>query len=428
MDKEKFNDSISQGIALMAAENYPAAKEEFSKAVEMDARSIDAYTHLGNACVNLGQYDEALVAFKNALLLDTTSGETLYSIGSIYLLKDEKLKAVEYYNKAESAGFKKAELYQILADVFFESNDTPQALRNITRAIAADPFDGNLRIFKVRIYLAEGKLDEAIETLDEMQKILPDAFEAYDLRAQILCGQEKYEEALKICELGCSRFPDDINLALSKLKVLVQMDREDDALQLVSDMKNNGKYALVLREAVTQESLAYIKKRDVQSAIKVLKEANDSLGGDQDILYLLLTACGRSEDYEQIIKVSEQLMGMNSRSFYNGTARYYHAFALEKLGRTEDAKKEYRQLISLLRRFTIEEPSFYEGYIYRLLSHTKLGEYDKALELAEYIENLYPDRADSHAFRYYIFKEQGDMEKAEIEKNEAVKINPKFKL
>lgn len=125
---------------------------------------------MGNACANLGQFDDALAAFKNALVVEGNSGEALYSIANIHLLKDERLKAVEYYNKAEEAGFKKAELYQILAGIFFDANDVAQALRNISRAIAAEPFDGELRLFKARIYLADNKYDEALDTLDEMQK------------------------------------------------------------------------------------------------------------------------------------------------------------------------------------------------------------------------------------------------------------------
>lgn len=105
-----------------------------------------------------------------------------------------------------------------------------------------------------------------------------------------------------------------------------------------------------------------------------------------------------------------------------------HAHSLDKMGKDAEAKAEYRKLTSLLRKATINNPSFYEGYIYRLLSHTRLGEFDKALELADYVENLYPDRADAHAFRYFIYKEQGDSAKAEESKNAALKINPDMSL
>lgn len=428
MDTEKYNDHISQGISLMGAENYAAAKKEFERAIQINIQSYEAYIHLGNACANLSLFDEAMSAFKNALIINPTSAEALYSIGNIHLLKNEKLKAVEYYNRAEEAGFERAELYQILAGIFFEANDSAQALRNITRAIALAPFDGELRLFKARIYLADKKYEQAIETLDEMQKVLPDAFEAYDLRSQIYCGIGRYTEALKICEHGCERFPDDPNLALSKLKVLVEMERDEDALKLITDMRTKGQYVAVMKGAAIQNSALLTRKHDIDGALTALKEGNDTLGGDADILYLILDIYAKTGNYEKVLEYSDELVKMNSGVFYTCTAQYFHAHALDQLGENSKAKEEYKKLTSLLRKATIETPSFYEGYIYRLLSHTRIGEFDKALELADYMQNLYPDRADSHTFRYFIYKEQGDMDKAEQERQAALKMNPNVKL
>lgn len=425
---EMIQDIISKGISLMAAQNYEAAKKEFESAIEVDVKSYDAYIHLGNACANLGQFDEALAAFKKALVVDENSGEALYSVGNIYLLKDERLKAVEFYNKADEAGFKKAELYQMLAIIFLEANDMPQAFRNINKAIALDPFNGELRLFKVRGYLADNKYDEALETLDDMQKVLPDAFEVYDLQAQIYSGLGKYDEALKVSEMGCQRFPDDANLSLTKLKVLVEMKKDVEAASLIENMKTNGQYNKVLKEAVIQESILFLRKQDTDSTLKILQSANTTLGGDSDIIYLILDIYGKTEDYTKILETAEVLIKMEPGEYYESTARYFHAHALDKLGKVEEAKAEYRKLTSLLRKATINNPAFYEGYIYRLLSHTHLGEYDKALELADYMENLYPERADSHAFRHFIYKEQGDSVKAEESKNAALKINPDMSL
>ena len=407
MDIERFNDHISQGIALMTEQKYEAAKKEFEAAISIDVKSYEAYIHLGNACANLGQFDDAQSAFKNALVVDANSGEALYSIANIYLLKEERLKAVEFYNKAEEAGFKRAELYQILAGIFFDANDIAQALRNITRAIAVEPFDGELRLFKARIYLADNKYDEALDTLDEMQKVLPDAFEAYDLRAQIYSGIGKYDEALK---------------------VLVEMSKDQEAADLIDKMKSCGQFDKVMKEAVIQESILFLRKQDTETTLSILQKANTALGGDADILYLIMDIYGKSENYEKTIEIADLLIGMNPGEFYESTARYFHAHSLDKLGKETEAKAEYRKLTSILRKATINNPSFYEGYIYRLLSHTRLGEFDKALELADYMENLYPDRADAHAFRHFIYKEQGDSAKAEESKNAALKINPGMSL
>ena len=53
MDIERFNDHISQGIALMTEQKYEAAKKEFEAAISIDVKSYEAYIHLGNACAIL---------------------------------------------------------------------------------------------------------------------------------------------------------------------------------------------------------------------------------------------------------------------------------------------------------------------------------------------------------------------------------------
>ncbi len=428
MDNELYDDHISQGVALMSAENYAAAKTEFEEAIQINMNSAEAYTHLGNACANLGQLDEALAAFKNALIVEPNTAETLFSLASIYLMKNDRLRAVEYYNKAEEAGFKRAELYQILATLFYEIHDSAQALRNITKAIAVAPFDGEARILKTRIYLADNRYDEALETLEDMQKVLPDAFEAYDLRAQIYTGLGKFDDARKVAEIGCARFPDDAVLALTKLKVLVSMQDDGTALDLLESMKKMPQYEAVVKEAVLQEAIVYLRKEDSTTALKILNDVNEKLGGDADVLYVLLDLYGKLDKHDKTSEVADKLIALNPNYFYLYTAKFFKAHSDEQIGKTDSAKAQYRKLTSELRKATINNPSFYEGYIYRLLCHTRIGEYDKALSLADYIENLHPDRADGHAYRHYIYKTMGDTVKAEAEKQLALKLNPGMNL
>lgn len=50
------------------------------------------------------------------------------------------------------------------------------------------------------------------------------------------------------------------------------------------------------------------------------------------------------------------------------------------------------------------------------------------MDLAEYIENLYPEKADAHAFRYFIFKEMGNSEEAKKERDLAKSMNPNLDI
>lgn len=105
MDTEMINDKVSQGIMLISAEKYDAAKLLREDIIAEAPRTMEAYIHLGNACANLGKYDEAIESFKKALLVDPNYVEAYFSIGSIYVLMNEKVKAIEFYNKAEENGF-----------------------------------------------------------------------------------------------------------------------------------------------------------------------------------------------------------------------------------------------------------------------------------------------------------------------------------
>lgn len=50
MDTEMINDKVSQGIMLISAEKYDAAKKVFEEIISEAPRTLEAYIHLGNAC------------------------------------------------------------------------------------------------------------------------------------------------------------------------------------------------------------------------------------------------------------------------------------------------------------------------------------------------------------------------------------------
>lgn len=193
-------------------------------------------------------------------------------------------------------------------------------------------------------------------------------------------------------------------------------------------MKNNGMFDKVVKEVSIQAAIIAMRKEDIKSATEILVNANERLNNDADLLYLLLDIYGKTENYGKILEVVPNFVEITANEFYLATGKFFQAYAKEKLGKSEEAKSEYRKLTRDLRKYTIQTPSFYEGYIYRLLCHAKIGEYEEAFKLADYIQDLYPDKADAHAFRYMIYKERGNVEEAEKEKKLVKMIDADFKL
>lgn len=94
----------------------------------------------------------------------------------------------------------------------------------------------------------------------------------------------------------------------------------------------------------------------------------------------------------------------------------------------EEAKNELKNLVKVLRSYTISDPSFYQGYIYRVLTHKELEEYSEALSLTDYIELLFPERPDSYILKYAIYLDQNDTEKANAIKEKIKDIDPSFAI
>lgn len=430
MDNERIVELINQGITLMSTGNYEKAKEYFRNAIAEDNHNIEAYKHYGNACANLEQYDESLTAFDKVKLLDVNDGENYFSIGNVYILKGNLLKAVENYNKAEEKGYKNVELYANLAGMYRELGENQQAIRNLTKAIKADPLRGDIRVEKASIYIELGKFTEALETLEELQRIIPDAFEAYDLQIQIYLGLGKHDKALEVITEATERFENDVVLQWIKIKVLVEMKKFDVAKKEISDIKTKAGFMNIAREVAIQESIIHSSENDLDSAIKSLETALEYEDGnvDEQTRYLLMNMYVSVKDYAKALDIATVLENTNSETLYSISAMYYIPYIWKIQGKEDDAYKRFKELVSIFRKLSIKYPNFYELYMYRLLSHTEVNEFEKALELADYIENLYPDKSDAYALKYTVYTAMGDTEKANAAKEKAKSINPDLKI
>ena len=427
-DSLRYDELVNQGITLMQVQNYSKAKDMFLQATEVDKNNKTAYMHLGNACANLDEFEEAKTAFEKVLLIDPDDGEAYFNIGNIYVLQDDLYKCVENYNKAEEKGFRRIELYSNLAGIFRELGDTTQAVRNLNKAIKVAPLRGDVRVEKAHIYISEGKFQEALETLEELQQILPDAFEAYDLQSQIYCGMKQYDKALEIIDGALEKFEKDVVLQWIRIKILVEKQDFDEAKKAISKIKEMEDYDTVEREVIFQESIVFSYENKIDAAIasleQLLDKEQETEGIDEQTRYLLMNLYLGQKDYDKSLEQAKKLSSAKTDTLYNISGMYYEAHILKQKGKQEEAKAKYKDTVTYLRKLSIKIPTFYEIYVYRLLCHKELGEYEKALELADYIENLYPEKADAYAMRCVVYSDMGMEEKAEEQRQKAKAINP----
>ena len=403
-----------RGAALMGSGQYKDAQTQFIKALENE-ESEDIYIDLGNAYASNGEYKEAIEAFSKALVMDPQNGEIYFDIGSVYLLQERLKKCIEYYNKAEEHGFDNVRLYINLAAIYSALGDKQMELRNYTKAINKNPLIGDLYVKKALLLLDIGKSEAAIEVVDELRGLFPDAFEGYDLAARIYLAQGEHSKAFEVLEEGVAKFPNDINLKLSKVGVLTQCERPDEAETIIHEIKKEKNYGVYRREVLLQEVSIASLRNDPEKMKSLLLEVIGLEEGDCDeqARYMLMMTANLLQDFNLALRQAETLEAEESNTSFYVSGLYYKGEFLEKLGQEKEAKEQFKKAVKKLRKLSMSNRTFYEVYIYRAMAHQHLQEYDKAIEMAEFITDLQPERSDGYVFLADIYKDMGENEKSE---------------
>lgn len=414
-----------QGQALLGVEKYDEAIEYFKKAEKEDPMLIDTYFNLGNAFAIMENYDEAEEYFKKTLLIDKTNPLSYFNLGNISFIQNDISKGIEYYNKAASYGYEDGEMYHNLGLVYEEMGNYTLAIRNYTKAIAKDPLRPDFRLRKAAIYIATNSYEEALETLEELNELFPDIFEGYHLRFEIYCVQEKYDEAEKIINHAKELFPEDVSILYDKVRLCNIKGEYDKALQMIDDAQEMEDYEYEKRNLVFEKAKIYAQKEDVQATIQLLESMKELEAGEYDYeaRYFLMNAYLSSGNYEKVLENAEVLASHGQESQYGRTGIYYKPFSLKMLNRLDEAEKFYKEAKRILRLITIKEPGNIEAYLFRVLCYKDTGDFEKAIELIDYVLNL-DDNAEAYLIRSTIYKEQGEMVKAKEDYEKAKKIRP----
>lgn len=425
---EKTLDLLNQGATLMAVENFTEAANTFEEAVKESPKFIDCYINLGNAYASVEEFDKARDAFKKALIIESNNVEVLFGLGNLEYLQGDLTAAIKYYNKAEETGEMNTEMYDVLADIFQSNDDYVQAIRYINKAIKLDPLNGELYLTKTKIFIDQQKVDEAIETLNELNSVLPDAFEAYDMLSEIYIIKEEPDNALATVNKALERFPEDPNIAYLKLKVLVKFQMDSEAKIFAEEMKQKNLYDERKDDNALLEADILVREQKLEAAAACLENVTGGLYDNSQISFVLINIYMTLNKFENVEKITAYMLTKENDVFYDSTAIFYHAEALLKQGKTEDALAEFKNVVKKVRSYTIIDSSFYQGYIYRVLAHKELKEYDEALRLTDYMENLFPERLDSYVLKYTIYLDKGDTANAEITLSKIKEIDPDFSI
>lgn len=421
--REEIREKINEGSVYMSASNYEAAAEAFARATQEEPSCEEAYEHLGNALASLKRYDESIKAFKTALMLKPGDGSIYFSIGSVYFLKDEYREAVKYLNRAEEAGQKSVGLYLLRSGIYERNGDRIQAIREISRAIDLEPLRADLYKRKTLLQVENNNTDGALETLEELREVLPDALAGYEMAVLVHCVRKEYEKADEIAEKGLRLFPKDPAMYLLKVQIVSQSGQYEQVEKWAAKLSGMELDPQARTQLTVYRAEAFGRQENMTRMQEVLEEHYQKWK-DPEVMYLLMMFYSGQKEYGRLKGLAGQLKEMDVKDSFRAAAQFAYAEAVEHMDGKEAAEELYQKMTKDFRKLTIANPTLYEVYIYRLLSHCAVGEYEKALELADYISNAKPGLSDGHLYKAYVLEKAGRGQEAKEERRKAQTAAP----
>ena len=125
--------------------------------------------------------------------------------------------------------------------------------------------------------------------------------------------------------------------------------------------------------------------------------------------------------------MANQLVQANKEDAYYFAALYYRAFCNDHMDQKELARKLYKEANAIYRLETLEKPAAVDIYLYRVMCLKDLEEYDKALELLEFIEEISDKIAEIYTLRADIYDKTGRKSLADENRQKAYRLKPELK-
>ncbi|MBI5206451.1 MAG: tetratricopeptide repeat protein, partial [Candidatus Firestonebacteria bacterium] len=249
------------------AKFYSKAPDHFKKVIEIvkdatDSYYIDSYYYLAISYLQLGQYDEAIAAFKEVIALDSNYAEAIKIhnyLGVAYYYKDNYEQAIPQFKSAlqmdshyKISNFNlksvnmRLEHYNIGITYFFMKN-YDEAIKEFSIAVEIDSNYFAAHMMLGECYLKKGIYTEAVRELKRAMMINPthrDIPKILNKLGIVFYLQEKYEEAIFNLRKALELDPDNTE-AVTNLRNVYRNFAETIKVRIEKIDRNKNKDAYV---------------------------------------------------------------------------------------------------------------------------------------------------------------------------------------
>ncbi len=160
---------IKQAFHLADERRYDDAAQALRVLLQRNPRLADVWSKLGEILVESGRYDEGIDAYKSAIAQsELFSPDLALGLGFAYLKSGHPSEAIAHAQLAERAAPR--ESHELLARAYAEERRFAEAEASARQAIAEGDRQPSSILLLAEVQRAEGKLEAALQTIDEAER------------------------------------------------------------------------------------------------------------------------------------------------------------------------------------------------------------------------------------------------------------------
>lgn len=149
---------------------FPQAIEAFERCLKLEPRNIQAENNVGLSYEALGQRDQAIQAFENAIAWETepevNDPEPFFELAHLYMEENHPEKAVPYLSQSVAISPKLCKAHEALGKAYSLLHRLPEAQAELEKAVALEPATPSLHYLLGQVYRQEGMASKAQAEFD----------------------------------------------------------------------------------------------------------------------------------------------------------------------------------------------------------------------------------------------------------------------
>ena len=204
---------------LYQLRRYEEAVIHYQRTIALDSSHAEAYTGLGKLYGDRGDRTKALATLQQALALGDEAIARYY-LGNFYASQGSYQQAILHYQQAIERRSDYEQAYINLAGVYARQTEYSTAVQVLTRGAAALPGSAELKFRLGWNYFVQGRYEAALEHFQQVVRLDPQRYQAYDFMARMYMAEEKREEAQQLLQQALAAHPDESAL-LARLGILL---------------------------------------------------------------------------------------------------------------------------------------------------------------------------------------------------------------